>query len=340
MQLTFNTFCNHYILEPFQCSDKKDRLIALVGSIAVGILFLGLFQCVLYLRQKCKDQSLSQRQISLNGIEKFKKNQETCYRVLTAKVIKKLKGYNLSYQLELPNKKMIFWKHSNENINREVSASKLASYVTDGLVPKARMATYKGKTGIISDFFNLDTKPFENLLKMKSINFNFLNTQQIHQLFCHVIMDRLISNWDTHQGQYGIDLLNRNVISFDKGLSFRLFDLDGLKAENINELDLTIDYWLTDETVSKKDCMGAKLYARVASTFAKAVLNKEITIDITNPILQSFFDKCKNISYSKVEKYLNPLAREMYPSRQSEFINFVWRRVKDVERKTFQYFGW
>lgn len=330
MKLNFKTFYTYHILDPWTCDHRKDRVIAVVSSIAIGILSLGICHGAVYLYHKCRNRSISKiRNLEVDGLS-FK----------DCRVIKKLNGWNPSYQLKLPDGRMMFWKESGADSVRESASTKLAAYLTDGLVPKAKIAKYQGKLGILSNYYSIDTAPFENLLEKKVVDFNFLNTKQIHQLFCHVIMDRLVSNWDTHQGQYAIDCSTDNVISFDKGLAFALFSLDGLKKEKINSLDLTKDYWLTDDVIAKRK-EGKRVYIRIASTFAKAIKNNEIKhFDVKNPIVQDFFHKCKNIPYSRVCKYFKVLANEVYPSRQDEFLQFLWNRIKGIDEQVYEYFGW
>lgn len=340
MKLNFKTFYTYHLLEPWACERKKDRIIALVSSIAIGILSLGIFHGVVYLSHRCRYRSISKTQTLDSSLSKIQTLEVKGHSFKDCQVIKKIRGWHPSYQLKLPDGRMMFWKWCGDESLRESAATKLASYLTDGLVPKAKIARYEGKLGILANYYSIDTAPFDHLLEKTAVDFDFLNTTQIHQLFCHVITNRLVSNWDTHQDQYAVDCATGNLLGFDKGHSFSLFSLDGSNRERINSLDLTKNYWLTDDVMAKRK-EGKKVYVRIDSTFAKAIEKKEIKeFDVKNPIVQNFFHKCKNIPYSRVSKYFKDLANDMYPTRPEEFIYFLWKRIVNIEEQVFEYFGW
>jgi len=118
----------------------------------------------------------------------------------------KLGGYNCSVSLRPPpseqNQQKVFFKplRHEKAILLEIAGSRLSNVITGGLVLLSYRATYKGVAGIYQDFCKMDEKPFREL-KVSSnyiVNMDFLKGPHIHQLFVHMIADRLISNWDTH----------------------------------------------------------------------------------------------------------------------------------------------
>ncbi len=261
---------------------------------------------------------------------------------IEGQVVKKIVGeWNTNLQIRLPDQKMILWKEAQRKVNiSEVSASHLASYLTGGAVPIASMGKRKGedsvyREGTLQPFLDLDTGPFISLLKDDSFNFNFLNHKQIHQLFCHVITDCIIFNFDTHQGQYALNR-NGNIISLDKGLAFAMFDLN---RDPIDYLDLAEDRHLTDSVVNLRSKDGEKLYVRVSSTFV-CEMKKSQRISPENSILQKFFQRCENISEEMVDECLNPLVNEFYPGKEKEFISFMYLRIHSIKPIVYRYFDW
>lgn len=262
--------------------------------------------------------------------------------VIEGKIVRKLVGeWTTNLQIRLPDNKMILWKEGQrkENIS-EVAASPLAAYLTGGAVPIASIGRRKDEDGVYQEgthqpFLDLDTTPFTSLLKEDSFNFNFLNCKQIHQLFCHVITDCIIFNFDTHQGQYA---LNRNgdVISLDKGQAFALFDPN---RDRVDYLDLAEDRHLKDSVVNRRSKHGEKLYVRISSTFA-GEMKRNRRLSPENRILQDFFKRCENISQVMVEEYLNPFGKEFYPGKEKEFASFMFLRIRSVKPIVYRYFDW
>jgi hypothetical protein len=262
--------------------------------------------------------------------------------IIEGEVVRKIVSeWSTNLQIQLPDRKMILWKEGQrkENIS-EVSASPLAAYLTGGTVPIARMGKRKDEEGIYQEgtfqpFLELDSDSFVSLLKDDSFNFNFLNHKQIHQLFCHVIADCIIFNFDTHQGQYALNG-NRDVVSLDKGQAFALFDLN---QDPVDYLDLAEDRHLTDSVVSRRDKDGKKLYVRISSTFVREMKSNR-RLSPSNSILQNFFKRCESISQAMIEEYLNPFAKEFYPGKEKEFISFMFSRIRSIKPAVYRYFDW
>jgi len=118
----------------------------------------------------------------------------------------KMGGWNQSVALTPPanhpkQTKIFFKPLKNEKaILLEVAGSRMACYITNGLVLLSKRASYKNVQGIYQDFCQMNEKPFRELKVDKNfiVDLSFLNTTQLHQLFTHMVADRLISNWDTH----------------------------------------------------------------------------------------------------------------------------------------------
>jgi exopolysaccharide biosynthesis protein len=106
---------------------------------------------------------------------------------------------------------------------QEASASKLANFITGGLVPEGR--TF-GNAAIVYPLIDLDKDSTKNILeadyhqlKKEKDLYPILTQKQREQLFVHMIADLLIENRDTHLSQFGIDK-DGNLIGFDKGSAF------------------------------------------------------------------------------------------------------------------------
>lgn len=108
------------------------------------------------------------------------------------------------------------WKHESRPVVRcaETGGSKLAAFITGGLVPIAIEKVYRQNVGLIQNYVpNEISEPFE----VKK-----LTDEQISQLLAHMIADWVISNYDNHSRNYLIDTQGR-VIGIDKGGSFKYF---------------------------------------------------------------------------------------------------------------------
>lgn len=315
----------------------------------MGSLFL-----LLLCRKKCPERTALQVSILFTFMlpilipafttlyRKFMGSPVVASTIIEGDLVKEIVGeWSTNLQIRLPNGQMVLWKEGQpkENLS-EVSASPLAAYLTGGAVPVACMGRRKDEhsvyqEGTFQPFLDLDTGPFTALVEGEIFNFDFLNEKQIHQLFCHVIADCIIFNFDTHQGQYG---LNREggVISLDKGQAFALFDLH---QDPVDYLDLGTDRHLTDSVVSRRGQGGEKLYVRVSSSFAEE-MKRRPRISPENRILQDFFERCENISQERVEAYLNRMAEEFYPGKEKAFISFMLSRIRSIKPVVYRYFGW
>lgn len=273
---------------------------------------------------------------------------------IEGKVIRKLGGWNHGLQIELPNKQMVVWKESPHMENLcEVAGSSLANYLTGGLVPIARLGRRQQNEGTFQEYLDLDTSSFVSMTEREKVSFDFLNQNQKNQFFCHLIADRLVSNADTNQGQYGIEISTGKVISLDKGHAFRWFNLEGKPtklgshdldgkamqvAEKIHQLDLTTDYWFTKRLIKKAEKFENKKYVGVATAFAEKICAKKISISPEDKIIQDLFYRCHHIPKKCVEKSLELLANEMYPDRQQEFYDFVYNRIRSAPLEIARFF--
>lgn len=262
-----------------------------------------------------------------------------------AQVIRKLNGWYGAMQVSLPNGKTILWKKGTSNDNlREASGSRFTSYLTEGLVPLAKLGKFHEDEGIYENFLDFDHSGFLKQAEKDVEDFSFLDDDQRHQFFCHLLADRLASNWDSHQGQYGIRVSTGKVYSYDKSHAFRNLDLDRKEPtliyhERINDLDLDKNCWFSPEILAKKDTEGNRLYVPIAPAFAKEILIKK-NIDPNHPTVTRFFKRCETIEMSLLEEFLRPLAELQYPQRENEFLEFILNRTQSVKSKVYAFFDW
>lgn len=118
-------------------------------------------------------------------------------------LVKKMGGYNNAVCLMKDTTKIFFKPLSSQKaILLESAGSLMTNYISGGLVNLSHRAMYQGKTGIYQEFVVMNEKPFRTpdlkFDKNYNIDYSTFNSKQIHQLFCHMLADRLISNWDTH----------------------------------------------------------------------------------------------------------------------------------------------
>lgn len=108
----------------------------------------------------------------------------------------------------------------------EVGASRIASYLTDGLVPQSE--SLDTENAIVQPKVEFDAKARKELFPAHGAgNFDFAqkwNALQREQLFSHLIVDVILRNEDARSRQFGVDM-NGNIIGYDKALaSIKDFD--------------------------------------------------------------------------------------------------------------------
>lgn len=283
--------------------------------------------------------------------------------------------YNNSYPMYricLPSNESLFFKKADHafksrsvdlSIAAEAAGSSLANYLTGNLVPKAYPAIFKGQKGTYQNFITLkeqqainfqtstetsnvsdpqnalgivnSTPTTQKETLQKKLNFSSLTPVQISQLICHILADRIISNWDTHQYQYAISADTDSLFSFDKAHSFVYFlkenpDKEGnIKTEDITSLLSEKNIWFGNETSH---------YISVPEAFFLEFKQKKIAIKI-DEILQKFFKRCKDLSEEQLENHIGTYAAMTNPENTNLFKKIILNRTHDVERAFCSYIG-
>lgn len=99
-------------------------------------------------------------------------------------------------------------------VENEVDSSRLAAYITDGLVPQAQ--PYENHHAIVQEYFEIDKDKTNKTFHRGTLDFRGWSHKEKEQLFTHMLADLLLKNTDAHVEQFGIDA-NGNVVGFDKG---------------------------------------------------------------------------------------------------------------------------
>ncbi|MEO5971126.1 MAG: hypothetical protein ABIQ95_14450 [Bdellovibrionia bacterium] len=101
-------------------------------------------------------------------------------------------------------------------VENEVDSSRLAAYITDGLVPQAQ--PYEDHRAIVQEYLEMDKDKTDKLFHHGPLDFKGWTHKEKEQLFTHMLADLLLKNTDAHFEQFGIDAKG-NLVGFDKGKS-------------------------------------------------------------------------------------------------------------------------
>lgn len=232
----------------------------------------------------------------------------------------------------------------------EVAGSKLSHYVTGGLILLSHRATFKGIAGIYQDFTIMDEKPFRvegglTVDKNYIVNMTFLrDPKHLHQLFVHMVADRLISNWDTHNMNFAFrknESGGEDLISFDKEKCFYLFELQSnmlsafSKVEDAKRLNFTLNLWC------KASAMANGQMFFMYSSLAHQILTGEVKVDYNHEVVQAMFKRCEDITMDIVKEMFEDYALVKYKAANAqEFLQIVYKRIKYIRRAIHVYFNW
>jgi hypothetical protein len=173
----------------------------------------------------------------------------------------------------------------NEEIkNIEKGASQIASYFTDGLVPKGEI---KKSLQSYLKFPFIDFK--EGPFKSKDINFNEFTDQQLTQLFMHMVSDWVIMNYDAHNGQFGLDSTG-NVIGYDKGQAFKFIKQGQFKYQNKFDPRVQWPPFDTNKSVYPQFCKFLNKNSEKLSMIINSVELNQTFDRITNTTEEQFTD--------------------------------------------------
>eukprot|EP00817_Percolomonadidae_sp_ATCC50343_P001390 CAMPEP_0117429950 /NCGR_PEP_ID=MMETSP0758-20121206/9482_1 /TAXON_ID=63605 /ORGANISM="Percolomonas cosmopolitus, Strain AE-1 (ATCC 50343)" /LENGTH=484 /DNA_ID=CAMNT_0005217467 /DNA_START=516 /DNA_END=1970 /DNA_ORIENTATION=+ len=297
-----------------------------------------------YLRQTENSIGGSGNRTYAKGItEKAVKDQEDIIKRLIKD--EKKANSNIVNQdvLILPNK--LFWKGVSSlfslvkgarYLTQECTGSNLSNYLSGGLVQPSIISYCHKDLGIAMPWLKMNVARFKDAQSNEAIGhiIDKLPEKQLVQLFIHMLTDRLISNWDTHQLQFGFDIKTQDLVSFDKEWAFERFSLNDEQTEKALQLDFDKDIW------KKESVMNRQNFFYVYIPLTRKIRERQVTFDISHPLLVAFYDRCKNIPYSLVEKLCWEYASVTYPKRPYQFINLVYTRIIDIRRAVHNYFLW
>lgn len=257
-------------------------------------------------------------------------------------------------KIKLNDGSELFWKASR-NIGdglasyREVAGSRIASYLTGNLVPVATETSYKDRAGVSYPWTAMNSDWFKALNGPGPIDFSSLNELQTHQLFVHILTDRLISNWDTHNHQYAMDEKG-NIISFDKEMAFEGFFLRNDKGERvpsrpfkrtkkepITRVAMDENHWRFTADEMAKFRRPLKL---INSEFVRQVKENRIKINLDHPVIRDFFEKCDNIQKEQIVEMSRVFGKRAFGDKEDAFYNLVYNRIHHFRAACHNYFGW
>ncbi len=226
-----------------------------------------------------------------------------------------------------------FLKFSNDifSTSAEYGASPIASYITGGLVPIATKYRGVDGSGIMQPYVRMNDGPFAPI-HHKNHHFDpeKLSSRQKEQLFVHMIADRIISNYDTHTGQFGIDS-NGNVIGFDKGQAFKLFkdraQKYGKKPEP-EKFDPSF-YW-PPISPNRPVYLSFSEYLRQNPEIARSI--------ITSPYVQEAFTRCSKFTEEQVAMWLNDYGNAAFQQNPKVLYKEVVKRAHTIQEDIEGYF--
>lgn len=203
-------------------------------------------------------------------------------------VLAELGGANGAKHLVSNTGEHVVWKPSDKYTGpAETGASDVASYITGGLVPIATEMYYKGKKGLV--------QPMTTLGKNSGSQFDptKLNSKQAAQLFTHMISDWVVSNYDAHSGNFGLDG-DGNIIGIDKGQAYKFlnvtdpYSLKSKASGQLTEPDSFDEYFATQWAPIPPD-------KTVYPKFVQALKSGKVQIDPNDPIIKAAIAKCSKM---------------------------------------------
>lgn len=258
-------------------------------------------------------------------------------------VVKPLKsigkaGVNDSYIVADEAAKLFFWKVGDEYSQpAETGASQMANFITGGLVPVAVKKSFqpdkKGETlkGSMQPYVEMKKGAFSPKETAKKFDAAKLNERQREQLFAHMIADRLVSNYDTHSGQFRIDLQG-NVIGFDKGQAFKYYGKKALSHFKKNEPAKFDPFFFLEPLDPNKPTY---------STFAQYLKQNPLETQriLKSTIVNETFTRCKQMSKEQIKGWLNDYADVATEGKKEDFIKDIYDRTKNIEGEILEYFS-
>lgn len=243
-------------------------------------------------------------------------------------------GEGLSYIVGNEKGNIFFWKKGDDQtIHSEVGGSQLASDITGGLVPIAyprNLVKYKNMLkGTSQPYIEMNRGPFA-VSENEPFIPDQLTSMQREQLFAHMIADRVISNYDTHTGQFGIDEKG-NVIGFDKGQSFKFFGIRAYK-----EFDRSEPQQFDPDFFWNPISPNQPVYSNFCAFLKRHP--DELERIWNSSLIQHTLRRCKNINIQQIKNSLINYAKVSFKGFELRFLNKVLSRAQFMDCELQNYF--
>lgn len=247
-------------------------------------------------------------------------------------------GVNQSYIVGNESGKLFFWKEGNPiTIHSEIGSSQLASYLTGGLVPIAVKQSLQPenfpqpKEGTLQPYIEMKRGPFDPKVNNEGFDPSQLNGKQKAQFFAHMIADRIISNYDTHTGQFRIDDQG-NVIGYDKGQAYKYFEDRAKSSFNREEPPIfDPDFYHPPILPNQPTYSNFCQYLMQNPLELKGIWN--------SLIVQETLQRCKNLSSKLIKDCLIDYAMSSFEEQEEEFIEKIKIRAQCLEQDLKNYFS-
>ena len=201
----------------------------------------------------------------------------------------------------------------------EIGASLLAHKLLGPLVPKAKLSYHKGKRGISQDY--IEGSPLIKDPNKEKFNIKNLKSNQVHQLFAHMLVDWVLANHDNTPNQFLITT-DGDLIDLDKGQSYKFFKGSKVQSQFVDmgvEKDLPEDPSFADLEIDPIINVYAKL--------RKAIKSKDVTVDVENTIIQKTLEGLCELNQKTIAAALGPYARLSYPGKEKDFFQSILDRA-------------
>lgn len=254
----------------------------------------------------------------------------------------KMDGANEAIKLVSPTNPIVwFFKRIKDNrALAEIAASSCLNYLTKGLVLKSTAARYKNATGIAQVYIKMDQTLFQKLTLVDEhvagrkymTNFENFSQEHMNQFLIHLLADRIVSNWDSHNRNYGVDCETQRVISFDKELSFANWSFEHANKETFHEMSLDSVMW---NRLSFNFNHG---YHMINASFAWLLRRNLLYADWNDEELQQFFVRCEQATLQQVQDWFGDMAVYFYKEKSDMFLTMVHERMNSMRGYAYQYF--
>lgn len=250
---------------------------------------------------------------------------------------KTLGGDNGAALYEAPHDRWMVWKPASGVVGAaERGASRLAHLITGGLVPIAVPMAKPGEQeeGLAQTFVEMvGLKRIGNIVNRR-VDLSRLSQEQLAELFVHAIADWVCSNWDTHDGNFGI-ATSGQIVAIDKGQAFKFFSQGLIKSTRSGfveprTLDLTKHVLPRRPNVPVYPALAAELEARSLASTPLTANHDHITLAL---------DLCDRMEPRQLEDCLDGYADLAFPQQQRAFLHAVHERVQGVRSACIPYVG-